>query len=502
MRAIILAVLVLLAATMACAAPPEVAQVRVTLDDRAQVDLLERNGFIVGNLFGSTATVYLLREDLPRLEKLGFAYEEIVEAPLDEKALDAYHNYAELTSALQGFASQYPNLTKLVSIGKSVRNRDIWALLITDNPNEAEDEPEFKYVSTMHGDEPIGTELLINLADLLLKNYGTNFRYTEIVNETQLWLVPCMNPDGLEAVTRYNANNIDLNRSFPTRQQTAGMLYDGAPFNIDNRQPEVRSVMTWSALHNFVLSANFHTGSLVVNYLYDDDGLPTGSYAACPDDELVYTLSLEYAQHNAPMSASTQFQDGVVNGTVWYLATGSMQDWNYRYLGCIEATIELNNVKKPAGSQLPTFWDNNRQSLLAYLEAVQWGLRGKITDRANGDPLYARIRVAGNDKPMNSDPEHGDYYRMLLAGTYDVTYEAPGYISYRANGVVVPDRDFTRLNVQLSNGDLNNDGDANAADVQEAVNALLQRPGARNADVDGLGLSATDLEAIIKKALE
>ncbi len=482
------------------AAADEFAEVRVTVKSPADVDRIERAGFVVGNLRNNEATVYLLRADLPALNRLGYTYEEIQpEAP--EKAFGAYHNHAQLTTDLEAYAADYPNLVKLTSIGDSVQGRELWVMTISDNPTVDEEEPEFKYVSTMHGDEPIGTELCLYLIDHLLNNYGTDERITELVNETSISLLPMMNPDGVERVRRQNNSGIDLNRNFPTFLQFGGTLYDGAPINSEGRAPETRAVMAWSVQNSFVLSANFHSGALVFNYLFDDTGGNSGVYAACPDDDLVLTLALEYATRNEPMYENGLYPQGVVNGAVWYVANGSMQDWNYRYLGTIEATIELSETKKPSSTTLPTFWENNRESMLAYIEAVHWGIRGRITDRTSGTGLFAKVSVEGNEQPVITDFNRGDYYRLLLAGTYDLLYEAPGYIPYRVHGIAVPDKANVRVDVPLSNGDVDGDGQVGASDIQATVNAILQRPGAPNADVDGLGTGATDLQAVVNKAL-
>jgi len=490
-----------LGADLARAADPALAEVTVPLAARAQVDLLERNGFIVGNVQGDVATVYLLREDLPKLVALGFRYTEVVPEPVEDKALGSYHSYAQVTSDLQAYANAHPSITRLISIGKSTQNRDLWALLISDNPLVEEAEPEFKYVSTMHGNEPVGTELLFYLVDLLLNGYGSDSRLTALVDSTAIWILPLMNPDGLELSRRGNANNVDLNRNFPTYTEFAGTLYDGALLDTAGRAQETRLVMQWSAQNSFVLSANLHTGALLFNYLYDDTGGASGVYAACPDDALVRAVSLRYAQNNPPMFASTQFEDGISNGAEWYVASGSMQDWNYRYLGCVEGTIELSTTKKPSSNTLPTLWNNNRESMLLYMESVHWGVRGVVSDRATGAPVYARVTVANNTQPVFTDWSVGDYYRLLLAGTYDLLVEANGFIPYRIAAVVVPEGGHTVRDVALSDGDLNADGNVDAADIQAVVNAVLSRGGSVDADVDGLGLSATDVQAVIQAVL-
>ncbi len=61
--------------------------------------------------------------------------------------------------------------------------------------------PMFKWVANMHGDEAVGRELVIQMAQYLLKNYGVDRRVTALVNSTDLWLMPSLNPDGFEAST-------------------------------------------------------------------------------------------------------------------------------------------------------------------------------------------------------------------------------------------------------------------------------------------------------------
>ena len=68
--------------------------------------------------------------------------------------------------------------------------------------------PMFKYVANMHGNEAVGRELVVNLAAFLLDNYGKDDRVTELVNGTDLWLMPSLNPDGFEAATEGNCYQV------------------------------------------------------------------------------------------------------------------------------------------------------------------------------------------------------------------------------------------------------------------------------------------------------
>lgn len=120
---------------------------------------------------------------------------------LDEHFLENpwYQNYDELTNLFRKLESEHPQIAKLYSIGKSVRNRDLWALEINGNVgNRSLLTPMFKYVANMHGDESVGRQLMIYLAQYLILNYGKDERVTRIVNNTDVFLMPSMNPDGYE----------------------------------------------------------------------------------------------------------------------------------------------------------------------------------------------------------------------------------------------------------------------------------------------------------------
>ena len=421
---------------------------------------LNQLGFNVGHITPDHAEIYATPGEYQYLVSRGYAVGVIGTQPdpptfsrAAPRTLGVYHSYAALTSHLQLDAAAYPSITRLVSIGGSAQGRQIWALLISDNPTLDEEEPEFKYVSTMHGDEPVGTEMCLYFINHLLTNYGVDSRVTDLVNETAIWIVPLMNPDGLEAGTRNNANGFDLNRSFPNFPEDYDHTVADGPPNFFGLEPEVEVLMGWAYGESFVLSANLHTGAVVASYPYDAaPGIPDGVPALTPDDDLFVDMATTYASNNPPMFANNTppFQNGIVNGNHWFIVQGGMQDWMYRYLGDAEVTLELAVPKKPAQSSLPTYWNDNQESMLSYLEWVHRGVRGVVTDSGTSEPLDAKVQVLGNPQLVFTDPDVGDYYRLLLPGTYSLRFDSTGYEPVIVNNVTVTSGAATQVDVQMT----------------------------------------------------
>ncbi|RZC31872.1 carboxypeptidase D, partial [Asbolus verrucosus] len=352
-----------------------------------------------------------------------------------------YLNYDEVTNLFKQLETEHPQLAKLRSVGRSVRNRELWALEIHKNAgNRTLLTPMFKYVANMHGDESVGRQLMIYLAQYLIRNYGEDDRVTRLVDSTDIYLMPSMNPDGFENsqeglceskpqyVGRQNENSVDLNRDFPDQFDAlrTGTMLSG-------RQPETVALMTWIISRPFVLSGNLHGGAVVASYPFDDSNSKRayGKESKSPDDALFKQLALTYAQPHPLMRGgkackADSFDQGITNGAYWYEVRGGMQDFNYVHSNCFEVTLELSCCKFPTADTLPQEWHNNKESLLRFMEAAQWGVKGVVVDKNNEAVLDADVVVVGINHNITTS-NRGEFWRLLLPGEYEMFAAAYGY---------------------------------------------------------------------------
>jgi hypothetical protein len=432
-------------------------QVEVTIPytDKKSIDHLTRN---VSILFVKDKTICISLSPVTAewflLQKFDYLISEnreskgVISALNMNQALewDKYPTYSQYDSIMRSFKTLYPGLCHLDTIGKSIYGKLILALKISDNAAIDEDEPEVFYSSSIHGDETGGFVLMLRLADYLLKNYQTSNRVKNLVNNLEIWINPLANPDGtyktgniISSPTRYNANGIDLNRNFPD------------PVTPDTKQQkETLDMMKFLDSHRFVLSANFHSGSEVVNYPWDRW---LSKFHA--DDSWFNNISRAYADTVHVYSGPAYMNDldnGVTRGAVWYIIYGGRQDYVTYGLQGREVTIELDDQFVTPAAQLSVLWQNNWRSLLGYLENALYGIQGLVLNASTSAPVPSKIFISGHDKDSSqvySDTLSGSFRRFLSPGSWDLTFSAKGFDDTTIRNIVVFARQKTELIVNM-----------------------------------------------------
>jgi len=415
----------------------------------------------IDNVIGNEVYAYANERELDQFVALGYTFEElqhpgtlIQPKMTDDKsamaAWDSYPTYDAYVAMMYQFESDFPLICDVQRIGYSVEGREILFARITDNVTIEEDEPEVCYSSSMHGDEITGYVLMLRLIDSLLTGYtAADPRIVDMVNNLDIWINPSANPDGtynggnssVYGATRYNANSVDLNRNYPDPED--GQHPDG-----NSWQAETVVMMDLAEVQRIVISANFHGGAEVLNYPWD-----TWSQRHA-DDQWWQDICHTYADTAQAYSSGylTGFNDGITNGYDWYSIAGGRQDYMTYFRAGRELTMEISNTKLIPASQLPAHWEYNKRSLLTYLENALYGIRGIVTDAVTSLPLDAVVTVVGHDidsARIFTDPDVGDYHRMIEAGSWSLEYSAVGYLPQTIFGITVTDGNATIIDVEL-----------------------------------------------------
>ncbi|WP_299112134.1 M14 family zinc carboxypeptidase [uncultured Winogradskyella sp.] len=398
--------------------------------------------------------------------------------------LGSYPTYAEYAQQMQDFEDDYPGLVQMSSIGYTVQGaadpindgKEILFVKISDNVSVDEAEPKLMFTSSMHGNEIAGYPMMLTLIDYILTVYSDpghadHARVKNLVENAEIWINPNANPDGtyhnsasntsVVNSRRGNANNIDLNRNYP--DNVAGDHPDGEVY-----QTETIAFMNFADQHNFVIAANFHGGIELVNYPFDN-AYASSQYTHADGDWYEH-VSVEYATHcqadaiagntssptyNNKSSYMIVDQDshiypspGVTHGAEWYRVYGGRQDYMNFYHQCREVTIELSDQKILPESSLIDYWYYNRDALLDYLTQGTYGFRGIVKDAVTTNPIEgATITVVGHDaygSEVSSDT-HGDFYRPIKGGVYNLLVEAPCYQSVTLSGQSITDGNMVDL---------------------------------------------------------
>lgn len=362
---------------------------------------------------------------------------------------DSYPTYEAYEEMMFDFAQNHPDKCEIITLGTLSSNRKI--LVAHINNGVSDGKPKFLYTSTIHGDETTGYIMMLRLIDYLLENQ-TLPEVQNVLDNIDLFVCPNTNPDGtyhggnntVNGATRANAQGIDMNRNFPDMND--GPHPDGNPY-----ASETEWLMDFAQNYQFTMAANYHGGAEVMNYPWDNE---TDLHV---DDAWWQLVSREYADlcHQVNPNYMTFMNNGITNGAQWYMIGGGRQDYMNYYHKCREVTIECSDTKCPSGSQLPNFWNINKNSIFAYMNQCLYGIHGVVTDMNTGAPVSATISISNHDNDysvVESQMPAGDFHRPIKGGTYNVVVTANGYYPFQQT-VTVADGQTVVLNVALEPGE-------------------------------------------------
>ena len=120
-----------------------------------------------------------------------------------------YLDHAEVLAQLESWAQQYPELTRLRSIGHSADGRDLLLLTIGHEPDRVR--PAVWIDGNMHASEVCGSSVALAIAEDVLALHGgasevggkpLPAHMVEMLRSTLFYVLPRMSPDGAEEVLK------------------------------------------------------------------------------------------------------------------------------------------------------------------------------------------------------------------------------------------------------------------------------------------------------------
>jgi len=140
-----------------------------------------------------------------------------------------YHDYEEIIETLFYLNSTYPSLVGIFSIGKSWQDQDIYCIRLT-NESITRSKPKVFFVGYHHARELISAELPLYFAVEAATNFGTNETITHMLNYSEIYIIPALNPDAFDAVKQ---NEWQRKNVHPFDEDNDGLLDEDPPDDED-----------------------------------------------------------------------------------------------------------------------------------------------------------------------------------------------------------------------------------------------------------------------------
>lgn len=312
-------------------------------------------------------------------------------------SMGGYLTLAQLQLELDSMIMDYPSLISTKdTIGYSLQGRPIVALRISDNPNTDEAEPEVLYTALIHAREPMSLMQMIFFMQYLLSNYGTDPEATYLINNRELYFIPCINPDGYVYNETTNPGGggmwrknrrviggdvgVDLNRNFGfewgydnigSSPNPSDETYRGSgPFS----EPETQAVRDYCLAHEFRNCLFYHA--------YSDDYIyPWGFLVPLTPD------SVYFQNMTSVLSEENHYGFGTGNQTVGYSTNGTSDDWMY---GEQVLKDKIFSLTPEVGSPDDGFWPATTRIVPLCVKQMLANLR---LAHMGGDFIYPQLTL-------------------------------------------------------------------------------------------------------------
>lgn len=405
-------------------------------------------------------------------------------------SMGGYYTYAEAMAILDDMRVKYPTLISgKDTIGFTFEGRPIVAVRISDNPdNDEAGEDEWLMTSLHHANEVMGMSVVFYYAWYLLEHYGDDPVIRKLLNNSALYIIPVVNPDGLAfnestnpsgggtwrknrkprvigATTHYG---VDLNRNYGYKwgYTHAGQLGQAGSNFAGNSyyrgtaawsEQETSSMRNFCEAHHFTAAFNYHAWDDSFNYPWNFD------IDSLTPDKNVFSAIAQYC------TADNLFEYGTFNQTLGYTANGTSDDWLYgeqASKGKIYAfTIEVGKSFYPAQSLIIPYCDSLLQANLkmlkmaaAYAEVTETSSNSITSFTSQVEFSIKRFSIQDSDFTVSVQPLNLPDVPINVTGPA-VVYSDLNFLEQRSGGTIsyevpptTPNGTNVRFLLTVSNG--------------------------------------------------
>ena len=402
------------------------------------------------------------------LQNNGFDPAIQIELNRDEVIDPQFHTFTQFDYLVRSLKNDYPDIVHIEKIGAgSVEEYPIWAIKISDNPTIDEKEPAVLFTATHHAQEPLGLELCLYLIDHFCTNYERDKRVKRWIDESEIWLVPVVNPDGYHLIMDSNnslhfwrknlrdnnqnsvfdpeIDGTDLNRNYDYNWHVES---DSAYKSWHYRGPypfsenETQAIRNLTLREKFVFNLDFHSHGEVILYPWDN-APPPG------DIEFVKKLAQQIASQIQKKDVPEPYDIRPLNGNL-----GQCSVWMHGKASVQSFTVEMGYCHLPAGRDISKIILQNANGAFFILDRLFKGaVKGTIRNGYTNKPIRAEIDItkysSQNVANPVSDAETGFYYRIVEPGEHTIKFKAPGYRTKIFHAVEINSNKVLTLNVDL-----------------------------------------------------
>ncbi len=384
--------------------------------------LMERNGrvYVVASP-GDIASLGDARVRF-RAETLGSPATPGPQALAEGGINGAYHSALELETELRALESGFPDMARVHVIGRTLEGRDILALQINGRLGLSPVAPSFLVLGAHHAREWISVEVPFLFGKHLLENYASDAAVRDIVDRSDIWIVPMVNPDGLEYsihVYRYWRKNrranadgtfgVDINRNYGYAWGFDDAGSSPAPGADDYRGAAPFSEPETAAVRDLFLSRSFR--ALVSFHSFGQDILYPWGYSPVPAPGRDVFADLGLKMSNLIAAVRGTLYGVGQSASFLYLTNGDLTDWALSVSGIPAFTIELppldvlhggffnaeSDIQGVFGENLPALMDLARWAVDTPAAIPARSLRPR---RTSADP----VRTSA-PKRIDKDPD-------------------------------------------------------------------------------------------------